>query len=284
MSPSDTIPADSIGCIVNQSGLISHSPLWTCYPIHYREIKCTVNHSNHVQQVSELDLLRIRVTRDGLAIHGSMFLAIDGDITATEARFLGRLAGVGSCAEVERGSGEVEREKADGKGLSAGRERGEGGDTRPLGRDEGAQGVGDSVQIRDEIHDVVVAIDSLQPRYVGRDVVLARESKSRRATRVELLETRPRTVAAPREVTPAPVLSNQPDSLISRTLDLSRPWKCLLSDGSYDARDGGGPDGHAVSRTVAALGGSLFGRWVALSKHRERAAVTSIASVEPAGI
>lgn len=92
--------------------------------------------------MSELDLLRIRVTRDGLAIHGSMFLAIDGDITATEARFLGRLAGVGSCAEVERGSGEVEREKADGKGLSAGRERGGGGDTRPLGRDEGAQGVG----------------------------------------------------------------------------------------------------------------------------------------------
>lgn len=74
-----------------------------------------------------------------------MFLAIDGDITATEARFLGRLTGVGSCAEVERGSGEVEREKADGKGLSAGgegRERGGGGDTRPLGRDEGAQGVG----------------------------------------------------------------------------------------------------------------------------------------------
>lgn len=85
----------------------------------------------------------MRVTRDGLGVHGSMFLAIDGDITAAEARFLGRLAGAGFCAEVERGSGEMEREKADGKGLPAGREgRERGGDTRPLGRDEGAQGVG----------------------------------------------------------------------------------------------------------------------------------------------
>lgn len=85
----------------------------------------------------------MRVTRDGLGVHGSMFLAIDGDITAAEARFLGRLAGVGFCAEMERGSGEVEREKADGKGLAEGREgRERGGDTRPLGRDEGAQGVG----------------------------------------------------------------------------------------------------------------------------------------------
>lgn len=57
-----------------------------------------------------------------------MFLAIDGDITAAEARFLGRLTGVGSCAEMERGSDEVEREKADGKGLSAGGEGREGGE------------------------------------------------------------------------------------------------------------------------------------------------------------
>lgn len=41
-----------------------------------------------------------RVVRDGRGVHGSMFLAINGDITAVEARFLGRLAGVGS-AEVE---------------------------------------------------------------------------------------------------------------------------------------------------------------------------------------
>lgn len=40
----------------------------------------------------------MRVTWDGLGVHGSMFLAIDGDITAVEARFLGRLAGVGFCA------------------------------------------------------------------------------------------------------------------------------------------------------------------------------------------
>jgi len=56
----------------------------------------------------------------GLGVHGSMFLAIDGDITAVEARFLGRLAGAGFCAEVERGSGEMEREKVDGMGFAAG--------------------------------------------------------------------------------------------------------------------------------------------------------------------
>lgn len=74
-------------------------------------------------EMSELDLSHGSYT-DGLGVHGSMFLAIDGDITAVEARFLGRLAGVGFCAEVERGSGEVEREKVDGMGLVAGREGG----------------------------------------------------------------------------------------------------------------------------------------------------------------
>jgi len=66
-----------------------------------------------------LDLLHKNYT-DGLGVHGSMFLAIDGDITAVEARFLGRLAGAGFCAEVERGSGEMEREKVDGMGFAAG--------------------------------------------------------------------------------------------------------------------------------------------------------------------
>lgn len=69
--------------------------------------------------MSELDLPHGSYT-DGLDVHGSMFLAIDGDITAAEARFLGRLAGVGFCAKVERGSGEVEREKVDGMGFAAG--------------------------------------------------------------------------------------------------------------------------------------------------------------------
>lgn len=95
-------------------------------------------------EMSELDLPHGSYT-DGLDVHGSMFLAIDGDITAAEARFLGRLAGAGFCAKVERGSGEVEREKVDGMGLAAGwkgEKGGREGDTRPLGRDEGAQGVG----------------------------------------------------------------------------------------------------------------------------------------------
>lgn len=42
--------------------------------------------------MSELDLPHGSYT-DGLDVHGSMFLAIDGDITAAETRFLGRLAG-----------------------------------------------------------------------------------------------------------------------------------------------------------------------------------------------
>lgn len=42
--------------------------------------------------MSELDLPHGSYT-DGLGVHGSMFLAIDGGITAVEARFLGRLAG-----------------------------------------------------------------------------------------------------------------------------------------------------------------------------------------------
>lgn len=70
-------------------------------------------------EMSELDLPHKSYT-DGLGVHGSMFLAIDGDITAVEARFLGRLAGAGFCAEVERGSGEMEREKVDGMGFAAG--------------------------------------------------------------------------------------------------------------------------------------------------------------------
>ncbi|KYN02209.1 Nuclear receptor subfamily 2 group E member 1 [Cyphomyrmex costatus] len=52
-------------------------------------------------EMNELDLPHKSYT-DGLGVHGSMFLAIDGDITAVEARFLGRLAGAGFCAEVER--------------------------------------------------------------------------------------------------------------------------------------------------------------------------------------
>ena len=71
-------------------------------------------------EMSELLIFHTRVTRIGLGVHGSMFLAIDGDITAVEARFLGRLAGAGFCAEVERGSGEMEREKVDGMGFAAG--------------------------------------------------------------------------------------------------------------------------------------------------------------------
>lgn len=66
---------------------------------------------------------------------------------------------------------------------------------------------------------------SLQPRYDGRNAMPARESKSRRAARVELLETRPRTVAAPQGVTPASVLSNQSGncSLVSlRLSEISR--------------------------------------------------------------
>lgn len=66
---------------------------------------------------------------------------------------------------------------------------------------------------------------SLQPRYDGRNAVPARESKSRRAARVELLETRPRTVAAPRGVTPASVLSNQSgncSSVSPRLSEISR--------------------------------------------------------------
>jgi hypothetical protein len=50
---------------------------------------------------------------------------------------------------VERGSGEVEREKVDGMGLMTagvggkkGGRKERGSDTRPLGRDEGAQSVG----------------------------------------------------------------------------------------------------------------------------------------------
>lgn len=84
-----------------------------------------------------------------MCVHGSMFLAIDGDITAVEARFLGRLAGFWILCEAERGGG---RRRRDGKrkgglgmgGGLGGREgrRVGGGDTRPLGRDEGAQGVG----------------------------------------------------------------------------------------------------------------------------------------------
>lgn len=78
--------------------------------------------------MSELDLPHGSYM-DRLGVHGSMFLAIDGDITAVEARFLGRLAGDGFSAKVERGSGEVEREKVDGMGLAmegreGGRERG----------------------------------------------------------------------------------------------------------------------------------------------------------------
>lgn len=62
-----------------------------------------------------------------------MFLAMDGDITAAEARFLGRLAGAGSCGGGERGRergrAEVEREKVDG-GLSGEGGRGGGEDGR----------------------------------------------------------------------------------------------------------------------------------------------------------
>jgi len=68
---------------------------------------------------------------------------------------------------------------------------------------------------------------SLQPRYDGRNAVLARESKSRRAARVELLETRPRTVAAPRGVTPASVLSNQSGNCSSVSLWLSEISRML---------------------------------------------------------
>lgn len=68
---------------------------------------------------------------------------------------------------------------------------------------------------------------SLQPRYDGRNAVPARESKSRRATRVELLETRPRTVAAPRGVTPASVLSNQSGNCSSVSLRLSEISRML---------------------------------------------------------
>jgi len=42
----------------------------------------------------------------------------------------------------------------------------------------------------------------------------------------------------------------------------------LLSDDTMSDHSGGDPVGHTVSRTVAAHGGSLFGRWVALSKPR----------------
>jgi len=42
----------------------------------------------------------------------------------------------------------------------------------------------------------------------------------------------------------------------------------LLSDDTMSDHSGEGPVGHTVSRTVTALGGSLFGRWVALSKPR----------------
>lgn len=89
--------------------------------------------------------MRARVTRDGRGVHGSMFLAIDGDITAVEARFLGRLAGGWrgwlDSAEVERGRAEVEREKVVGGAEGVGRNRrGRGSDTRPLGRDEGRPG------------------------------------------------------------------------------------------------------------------------------------------------
>lgn len=55
-------------------------------------------------------IFRTRVIRDGRGVHGSMFLAIDGDITAAEARFLGRLAGAGSC-----GGGKRERKSRGGK-------------------------------------------------------------------------------------------------------------------------------------------------------------------------
>lgn len=56
----------------------------------------------------------------------------------------------------------------------------------------------------------------------------ARESKSRRAARVELLETRPRTVAAPRGVTPASVLGNQSGNCSSVSLRLSEISRMLL--------------------------------------------------------
>lgn len=96
--------------------MLTYSP--SCYSVQQRYL-----------EMSELDLLHESYT-DGLGVHGSMFLAIDGDITAVEARFLGRLAGAGFCAEVERDSGEVEREKVDGTGLPvgwAGEREGEGG-------------------------------------------------------------------------------------------------------------------------------------------------------------
>lgn len=68
---------------------------------------------------------------------------------------------------------------------------------------------------------------SLQTRYDGRNAVPGRESKSRRTARVELLETRPRTVAAPRGVTPASVLSNQSGNCSSVSLRLSEISRML---------------------------------------------------------
>jgi len=90
-----------------------------------------------------------RVTRDGLGVHGSMFPR-HHRYNSGGSSFSGTLSGGWIlCAEVERGSGEVEREKVDGMGLMTagvggkkGGRKERGSDTRPLGRDEGAQSVG----------------------------------------------------------------------------------------------------------------------------------------------
>jgi len=56
------------------------------YPLNYFSVQ------KRYLKISELDLLYGSYT-NGLGVHGSMFLAINGDITAVEARFLGRLTG-----------------------------------------------------------------------------------------------------------------------------------------------------------------------------------------------
>jgi len=73
-----------------------------------------------------------------------MFLAIDGDITAAEARFLGRLAGLDFVQDEERRWRRWKEKRRPGGGRRTRRKGGRVGgvDTRPLGRDEGAQGVG----------------------------------------------------------------------------------------------------------------------------------------------
>lgn len=55
----------------------------------------------------------------------------------------------------------------------------------------------------------------------------------------------------------------------SHSLRSSRPWNVYFPTIPWViVVRGGGPVGLTVSRTVVAIGGSLFGRWVALSKPR----------------